>query len=405
MTYQQTLDWMFAQLPNYQQKGAVAYKADLGNIILLLDHLGNPHKDFKTVHVGGTNGKGSTSSMITSVMMESGYKVGLYTSPHLIDFRERITVNGQLVSKEFVINFISVNKEFFEANELSFFEMCVGMAFSYFKEQQVDLAVIEVGMGGRLDATNVITPLVSVITNIDRDHTAFLGNTLELIAFEKAGIIKPNIPVVIGEYTQQTKQVFIKRADQLQAPIYFASDIIVEQALQSDLKGDYQQSNIKTACTALSILKKHFSISELHQREGLLHVVANTHLQGRWQVLCERPKVIADTAHNKHGLSITMNQLKAENYENLFIVFGVVNDKDLSEVLPILPKQAKYMFACPNIPRGLNADILRDQASEYGLNGVVCNSVSDAYAMARDLASDSDLIYIGGSTFVVAEIL
>ncbi|MVX37027.1 bifunctional folylpolyglutamate synthase/dihydrofolate synthase [Myroides sp. LoEW2-1] len=405
MTYTETLEWMYVQLPMYQQKGAVAYKADLSNTIKLVNHLGNPQENIKTIHIAGTNGKGSTSSMIASILQEAGFKVGLYTSPHLKDFRERIKINGQEITESFVVDFIARNKVFFEENALSFFEMTVGMCFEYFKQEQVDVAVIEVGMGGRLDSTNIISPLVSVITNIGKDHTAFLGNTLQEIAREKGGIIKYHTPVVIGEYTDQTKPVFIAKAQEEEAEIFFAQDTFENNTLVSDLKGDYQKANIRTVRQTIALLRKSFNITHDNEEQGLLQVVRNTNLLGRWQIISEAPKVIADTAHNAHGLNIVMNQLKHEEYENLFIVFGVVNDKDLSSVLPLLPKTAKYFFAKPNISRGLNADELKEQAKEYGLNGVVCSSVLDAYAKAKMEATSKDLIYVGGSTFVVAEIL
>ncbi|WP_413514019.1 bifunctional folylpolyglutamate synthase/dihydrofolate synthase [Myroides odoratus] len=405
MTYQETVLWMFDQLPMYQQQGAVAYKADLSNIEKLVAHLHHPEKEIKTLHIAGTNGKGSTSSMLASILQEAGYKVGLYTSPHLKDFKERIKINGEEITENFVVDFIGTNKPFFERESLSFFEMTVGMAFQYFKEQHVDIAVIEVGMGGRLDATNIITPLVSVITNIGKDHVAFLGNTLEAIAGEKAGIIKANIPVVIGEYVAETKPVFFKKAKEMESPIYFASETFASNTLESDLKGHYQQKNIRTVRQVIDVLRKDWEISIENEIRGLTHVVANTKLEGRWQILQENPKVIADTAHNEHGISIVMEQLKQEKYDHLYFVFGVVNDKDLQGVLPFLPKEAIYFFAKPIILRGLDANILKDKAKEFGLEGEVCDSIPEAYEKAKALAKTEDLIYIGGSTFVVAEIL
>lgn len=405
MTYQDTLNWMYSQLPMYQQKGAVAYKADLSNAVKLSNHLGNPQKEIKTIHIAGTNGKGSTSSMIASVLQEAGYKVGLYTSPHLKDFRERIKINGIEIPQSFVVDFIEKNKAFFEANALSFFEMTVGMAFEYFKVEKVDVAVIEVGMGGRLDATNIIEPLVSVITNIGKDHTAFLGNTLPEIAGEKAGIIKKETPVVIGEYTIETKPVFIAKSNDLRAPIYFASESFAENQFETDLKGSYQKYNVRTARQAIDLLRTHFKISKQAEKEGLMHVIDNTNLQGRWQILGKNPKVIADTAHNEHGLKIVVEQLMSEKYKDLYIVFGVVSDKDLDSILPLLPKTAKYLFTSPKILRGMDASVLALKAAEFGLKGEIVNSVSEAYEKAKLLATQEDLIYIGGSTFVVAEIL
>lgn len=406
MNYQETLDWMFSQLPMYQTQGASAYKKDLTNTILLANHLGNPEQDLKCIHVAGTNGKGSTSHMLASVLQEAGYKVGLYTSPHLKDYRERIKINGKEISKQFVCDFIGANKGFLEQNSLSFFEMSVGLAFQYFKEKKTDINIIEVGMGGRLDSTNIITPLVSVITNIGLDHTQFLGNTLEAIAFEKAGIIKRNVPVVIGEYTSETKPVFQSKADEMQSDIYFASELISE-VYPSDLIGDYQEHNKKTVLQAVKVLLEttSFQIHEENVKQGLQKVVINTGLQGRWQQLGANPKIICDTAHNEHGLKIAINQLKKEKFAELHIVLGMVNDKKPKDILPIFPKNAKYYFCKPIISRGLDALVLQKEASEFGLEGKIYNSVSEAYEKAMDNASSDDFIYVGGSTFVVAEIL
>ena len=402
MTYQEVLDWMFAQLPMYQRQGKAAFKKDLTNIIALSEELGNPHKKFKTIHVGGTNGKGSTSHMVASILQEAGYKVGLYTSPHLKNFTERIRVNGEEISREAVIDFIESNKTFLENQGLSFFEMTVGMAFEEFANQKVDIAVIEVGLGGRLDSTNIITPEVSVITNIGLDHTQFLGETLPEIAFEKAGIIKYGVPVVIGEHQKETESVFTAKAEECKAPIVFASDN--PKNYTTDLLGDYQKNNVTTAVTAIQQLKG-FSISEENIKNGLLNVVKNTNLKGRWQVLQNNPKVICDTAHNKEGLFYTLKQLKKENYKQLHMVLGVVSDKNLSEILPMFPKNAMYYFCKPNIPRGLSEDELKEQAKEFGLVGEVFYSVSQALEKSKENAAKEDVIYIGGSTFVVAEIL
>ncbi|CAN1557488.1 FolC Folylpolyglutamate synthase [Flavobacteriaceae bacterium] len=410
MNYQETVNWMFNQLPLYQLQGAIAYKEDLTNTILLSKYLGNPEKNLKFIHVAGTNGKGSTSHLLASVLQEAGYKVGLYTSPHLKDFRERIKiispeVSGE-ISEDFVCEFIAKNKNFFETNDLSFFEMTVGLAFDYFKNEKIDIAIIEVGMGGRLDSTNIITPLLSVITNIGKDHTQFLGTTFEAIATEKAGIIKQHIPVIIGEYTSETKPVFLAKANETKSVIYFASDLVSEN-LPSDLIGVYQISNKKTALQTLRILnsQNEFQVSEAAIKTGFLNVVKNTGLQGRWQQLNSAPKVICETAHNKHGLEIVLNQLKNEQFDTLHFVFGVVNDKDLDEILPLFPKNANYYFCKPNIPRGLDASVLAKKALEFGLHGKVYNSVSEAYQNALENATTTDFIYIGGSTFVVGEIL
>ena len=406
MTYKETTDWMFSQLPMFQMQGASAYKKDLTNTHLLVEHLQHPETKFKSIHVAGTNGKGSTSSMIASILQEAGYKVGLYTSPHLKDFRERIRINGEMISEDFVVNFIAQNKTFFEANQLSFFEMTVGLAFDYFAKEEVDIAVIEVGMGGRLDSTNVISPLVSVITNIGLDHTQFLGDTLAQIASEKAGIIKPNIPVVIGEFVADTKPVFELIAKKSNAPIYFAQELPeVTYEYESDLIGFYQKHNKKTVLQTIQLLESHFIISEAHIVSGLKNVIKNTGLLGRWQTLHTHPKVICDTAHNSHGLKIVMDQLQEESFDQLLVVLGVVNDKDLGSILPLFPKNAKYFFCKPNVPRGLEASILQEKALSFGLFGEVFNSVSEAYAFALQEAGTNDLIYVGGSTFVVAEIV
>ncbi len=406
MNYQETVQWLFAQLPMYQQQGAIAYKADLHNTLILADYLGNPEKNLCCIHVAGTNGKGSTSHLLASVLQEAGYKVGLYTSPHLKDFRERIKINGNCIEEEYVTAFVAQHQTFFENHDLSFFEMSVGLAFDYFVHNKVDIAIIEVGMGGRLDATNIITPLLSVITNIGLDHTAFLGNTLTAIAGEKAGIIKAKTPVIIGQYTTETKVVFTEKAHIEKAPIYFATET-TETSPACGLLGNYQKHNAKTALTAIRVLQAetNFSISESAIRDGFLNVVANTGLQGRWQQLGTYPKIIADTAHNYDGLAEVMNQLQEETFTQLHMVIGVVNDKDLNGILPLFPKNGRYYFCKPNLPRGLDAKILATKATAFGLMGEVYNSVSVAYAAARADAVPTDFIYIGGSTFVVAEIL
>ena len=405
MTYQDTVNWMFKQLPMYQHQGKSAYKANLDNTHQLADYLQHPENQFKSIHVAGTNGKGSTSHMLASIFQESGYKVGLYTSPHLKDFRERIKINGKEISKKFVVDFIEDHKSFFETRSLSFFEMTVGMAFDYFSKEQVDIAIIEVGMGGRLDSTNIITPLVSVITNIGLDHTQFLGTALEAIAKEKGGIIKPQIPIVIGETQTETKNVFKSLAKNNHSKIYFADEEISE-VYESDLKGNYQQHNIKTVLQTIKIIRnKEFNISERNIRKGLLNVQKNTGLKGRWQILQFEPKVICDTAHNKEGLIYVMQQLQEESYNQLHMVFGVVNDKDVDSILPILPKEAIYYFCKPNIPRGMDAEALRVKFITKGFSGNSYESVEDALTSAKFNAKQQDVIYVGGSTFVVAEII
>ena len=395
---------MFKQLPMYQTQGASAFKKDLTNTVLLAKHLNNPENGFKSIHVAGTNGKGSVSNMLASVLQEAGYTVGLYTSPHLKDFRERIKINGKDISEEFVSSFMEKNKPFFEENHLSFFEMTVGLAFDYFTKEKVDVAVIETGLGGRLDSTNIITPLVSVITNIGFDHMQFLGDTLEKIAYEKAGIIKNNIPVVVGEYTSETKVVFEAKVKQMNAYITFASDKDFPE-YESDLTGDYQQKNKKTVLAALNILNNHFTITDANIKAGFLNVVKNTGFMGRWQILQHNPMVVCDTAHNADGLKIVVNQIAKQKFDVLRIVFGVVNDKDLSEILPLMPRNAIYYFCKPNLMRGLDANILQEEFSRHDLKGKVYASVADAYKNALNDAGKNDFIYAGGSTFVVAEIL
>ncbi|WP_417876813.1 bifunctional folylpolyglutamate synthase/dihydrofolate synthase [Winogradskyella sediminis] len=405
MNYRDTVNWMFQQLPMYQNKGNSAFKKDLTNTLSLAKHLNHPEECFKSIHVAGTNGKGSTSHMLASVLQEAGYKVGLYTSPHLKDFRERIRINGQVITKPSVIGFIKRNKAFLEANNLSFFEMTVGMAFDYFAKQKVDIAIIEVGLGGRLDSTNIITPQLSVITNIGFDHVQILGNTLKDIAAEKAGIIKKNVPVVIGETQTETADVFKVKAKTMLSEIYFA-DQLINTIFETDLKGAYQKHNLKTVIQSVKVLNNlGFSISEQHLEKGLLNVVDNTGLQGRWQILDKTPMIICDTAHNKEGLTSVMTQLEEEAFYHLHMVFGVVSDKDLQSIIPLLPKHATYYFCQPNVQRGLDAEILKKTFQNYGLIGSVYKSVPLALSAAKSVANVNDLIYVGGSTFVVAEII
>lgn len=404
MTYKETLEWLYNQLPMFQKVGGAAYKKDLTNTLALTNHLGNPHTKFKTIHVGGTNGKGSTSSMLAAILMEAGYKVGLYTSPHLKDFRERITLNGKPISQKYVVNFVANNKDFFAEYSLSFFEMTVGLAFQYFADQKVDVAIIEVGMGGRLDSTNIITPLVSVITTIGFDHMQFLGSTLEAIAGEKAGIIKPNVPVIIGEYTKETKAVFEAKAMQENATLIFAQDN-EHVDYPSELKGNYQNQNKQTVVATCRVLKKHFNLTETHIKKGIANVVSLTGLKGRWQIIQEKPKVVCDTAHNSQGLALVMQQIKQEQFDNLHIVLGVVNDKDLGSILPLFPTNATYYFCKPAIERGLDASLLQSTAATYGLKGKTYTSVKLAKKAAIRHSTANDFIYIGGSTFVVAEVV
>jgi len=389
----------------YQRIGAAAYKVDVSNTLKLMAHLKEPQSSFKSVHVAGTNGKGSTSHMLASVLQDAGYKVGLYTSPHLKDFRERIKLNGKMIPEQKVVDFVENHRSFFEENQLSFFEMTVGLAFDYFKNEKVDIAIIEVGLGGRLDSTNVINPEVSVITNIGLDHTQFLGTTLAEIASEKAGIIKSKIPVVIGEAKPETTAVFIDKARKEKSPILFVEEEELPE-FKTDLLGNYQIKNYKTAYATLGVLKqKGWGISNKNIENGFLNVVKNTGLQGRWQLLNKSPKVICDTAHNIEGLSLVLNQLKKEDFDQMHIVLGVVADKNLDAILPLFPKNAIYYFCKPAVIRGLAEAKLQQKARAYELIGASYVSVSEAYKSAMTAAKAKDLIFIGGSTFVVAEIL
>ncbi len=418
MTYQDVLDWMFTQLPVYQRDGKSAYKANLDNTHALMDVLGHPYRRFKSIHVAGTNGKGSCSHMLASVLQEAGYKTGLYTSPHLKDYRERIRVNGHLISEDFVIDLVNKYRSDFESIRASFFEMTVGLAFAYFAEQAVDIAIIETGLGGRLDSTNVITPVLSVITNIGMDHTQFLGDSMEAIAAEKAGIIKRHVPVVIGEHQVQTDAVFETMAAKQQAPVTFAQDqlkvVKKEQSytvtiqdtgadlhFELPLLGNYQLHNVTTVTAAALLLQlPHKSIES-----GLAKVVENTALQGRWQVLKQQPLCIADTAHNKDGLLLVMEQLKRLQYNKLHIVLAVVNDKSLSGILPLFPKEATYYFSQANIPRALPVEDLLTACRAHHMLGEAYPSVKEAYAAALANACTEDVVFVGGSTFTVAEVL
>nr|WP_262917812.1 folylpolyglutamate synthase/dihydrofolate synthase family protein [Muricauda sp. F6463D] len=394
---------MFGQLPMYQQKGAVALNAKLDNIVHFCDFLHNPEKKFKSIHVAGTNGKGSSSHMLASILQEAGYKVGLYTSPHLKDFRERIKINGKVVSKKYVKDFIGRHKVFFEYNNLSFFEMTVGMAFSYFAEEKVDIAVIEVGLGGRLDSTNIITPEVSLITNIGMDHTQFLGNTLKKIALEKAGIIKRKVPVVVSETQPETKVIFNLIAHQLKSEIVFADKEPIPE-YETDLLGAYQKKNIKGVVMCIRQLQ-NLKVPENAISAGLKKVVENTGLLGRWQILNTNPLVVCDTAHNKEGLQLVLKQIEEQTFDQLHIVLGFVKDKDVKSVLGLFPKNAKYYFVRPSIPRGMDASQLQELAKEKQLIGKAFKSVKKGVDKALKKASSNDIIYVGGSTFVVAEVV
>lgn len=404
MDYQETLSWMFNRLPMFQNQGRKALNHKLDNIQALTSVLNHPEKKFKSLHIAGTNGKGSSSHMLASVLQQAGYKVGLYTSPHLKDFRERIKINGIEIPENKVIAFIEKYKPFFEENHLSFFEMTVGLAFDYFAEEQVDIAVIEVGLGGRFDSTNVINPEVSLITNISKDHMDILGNTLPEIAVEKAGIIKKNTPVVISEYNEETAPVFMEKAKKENAPIVFASSISTD--LKTDLQGIYQEKNIKGVLAVLDFLRNDFwEISDDDIKAGLLNVVKNTGLKGRWQTLCEKPKIVCDTGHNEAGLSYVIKQISQQSFEKLHIVLGFAKDKDVEAALDMFPKDATYYFCKPNIPRGLDVHILTEIATKKGINGKAYDSVKQALQAAKENANSEDFIFVGGSTFVVAEIV
>ncbi|MEN8826621.1 MAG: folylpolyglutamate synthase/dihydrofolate synthase family protein [Wenyingzhuangia sp.] len=405
MNYQETLDWLFHQLPMYQKEGAKAYKKDLSNTRLLMNYLGHPEKAIQAIHIAGTNGKGSTSHILASVLQEQGYRIGLYTSPHLVDFRERIKINGQEISEQYIVDFVEKHKDFFQRNALSFFEMTVGLSFEYFKDLGVDYVVLETGLGGRLDSTNVVHPLVSVITNIGLDHTQFLGTTLPAIAIEKGGIIKENVPVVVGEYHPDTFPVFENISVQKKAKLYKAFEL-EDTSIHCELKGAYQKHNIKTALKTVEVLNNlGVEVSKTATKTGLAKVTQNTGLLGRYQMVQEAPKILCDTGHNKEGISLVVQQLLQEQYQQLHIVFGVVEDKDLRSVLPLLPKNAHYYFTKPSIARGLSEKKLKLIAEKHGLIGAEFSTVAQGVSQAILKATTEDLIYVGGSTFVVADFL
>jgi len=427
MNYSETIEYLYSLLPIYQRVGAPAYKPGLENIKKFCDALGNPQQNFPAIHIAGTNGKGSTSHYLASILQSAGYKnVGLHTSPHLKDFRERIKINGYLISEDEVVDFVAKYKDIIEQVDASFFELSVAMAFYFFSKHNCEIAVIETGMGGRLDSTNIITPILSVITNISFDHMATLGDTLDKIAFEKAGIIKPGIPVVIGETQPETKPVFINKAKECKSPIYFADDIytvrlasndrnglVVDvlkdsrdylKALRSELRGVYQLKNIPTVlCAVDRLVEMKYVITEEHIRQGIAHVILQTGLLGRWQTISTSPLTIADTGHNEAGIKEIVTQLKTVPYKKLHFVFGVVKDKDPALVLGLLPKDATYYFCKAAIPRALDENELMQIATGFGLKGTAYPNVKEALESARSNASENDLIFVGGSTFVVAE--
>ena len=424
MTYEETTQYLFNSAPLFQHVGKDAYKEGLDNTHQLDAHFGHPHRKFKTIHVAGTNGKGSCSHTLASILQSAGYKVGLYTSPHLVDFRERIRVNGTPVSKEYVIDFVADHRDFFEPLHPSFFELATAMAFNYFAEQQVDVAVIEVGLGGRLDCTNIIRPDLCVITNISFDHIQFLGDTLAKIASEKAGIIKPGIPVVIGETTPETKPVFETTALKQGAPIHFAEEeqLLLHSSINAegkriyqtkdyaDLEGELgglcQEKNTNTLLSAIRVLQSAgYQIKEEHVREGFGRVCQLTGLMGRWQKIQENPVAICDTGHNKGGIQYIVEQLSMQKYNRLHIVIGMVNDKDISGVLALLPKNATYYFTNASVSRALPATEVQKLAAQNGLSGNTYSSVKEAYEAALSSACPDDFIFVGGSTFIVADLL
>ncbi|GAB5556571.1 MAG: folylpolyglutamate synthase/dihydrofolate synthase family protein [Schleiferiaceae bacterium] len=412
-SYEDIVNWLFNQLPVYQRSGGANYKIDLTKTWQLMELLGHPQNQFKSIHVAGTNGKGSTSHMLASVLQEAGYNVGLYTSPHLVDFRERVKINGREISEERVIEYVTTYREDFVRLQLSFFEMTVGLAFWEFaqasKNNALDVAVIEVGMGGRLDSTNVVNPLVSIITNIGLDHTAFLGNTLEAIAGEKGGVIKPNTPVVIGQRIPETEGVFSALAREKNAPIIWAETETgyEPKKFPTDLLGSYQTQNKKTALAALYVLNqgKDLTIPESAIAKGLSKVAVNTGLRGRWELWGENPKIIADTAHNTEGLTAISKQLQSEEYDQLHIVWGMVNDKNAANLMKLMPKDAKWYLSAPSIPRAMELEDLQSVAESIGLDFQAFDSLPQAMESAKKNAAPTDFIYAGGSTFVIADLL
>ncbi|MGC3946941.1 MAG: folylpolyglutamate synthase/dihydrofolate synthase family protein [Chryseolinea sp.] len=425
-SYNDAVQFLYTNLPMFQRIGAAALKLDLSNTISLCEALGNPQEKFKSVHIAGTNGKGSSSHMIASVLQEAGYRTGLYTSPHLKDFTERIRLDGQPVPRSFVLDFVNRITPHIDRIKPSFFEITVAMAFDYFVEAEVDIAVIETGLGGRLDSTNVITPFVSLITNIGWDHKDILGDTLEKIAAEKAGIIKQGVPVVISERQKNIEDVFIQRSHEVSAPITFATDHyrvdqtnsnginqlhvakdghVLFDAIELPLQGNYQRKNVAGVLAVVNVLRERgLDIDDSHIANGLTGVVTNTNLKGRWQILSRNPLAIADTGHNIDGIREVVSQIRSQKYERLFMIIGVVKDKDITAILAELPIDATYYFCEAKIPRALPAEQLRIAAGAAGLRGEVISDVNVALAKAREIAGKNDLIFIGGSTFTVAEI-
>ncbi|MCD8184794.1 MAG: bifunctional folylpolyglutamate synthase/dihydrofolate synthase [Bacteroides sp.] len=408
MDYQNTLAYLYDSVPMFQQVGGSAYKEGLENTRILDEHFGHPHRSFQSIHVAGTNGKGSCSHTLAAILQTAGYRVGLYTSPHLVDFRERIRVNGEPVPEEYVVRFVEKERSFFEPLHPSFFELTTAMAFCYFADEQVDVAVIEVGLGGRLDCTNIISPDLCIITNISFDHTQFLGNMLAKIAGEKAGIIKKDTPVVIGETTPETKPVFQEKAREVSAPIFFAEENDREDypGVECELKGLYQVKNTWTLLTALPLLKEAgYRIDEQSVRDGFAHVCELTGLMGRWQKLQDAPTLICDTGHNVGGMTYIVEQLKQQAYRRLHIIIGMVNDKDISGVLALLPQEATYYFTKASVKRALAEDELSCLAAAVGLQGDCYPDVPSAVRAAQEKSHPEDFIFVGGSSFIVADLL
>ena len=405
MDYRRAVDWMCSALPMFQKIGSAAYRPGLENTEYLMDYLGHPERGLRCIHVAGTNGKGSTSSMLASVLMEAGYRTGLYTSPHLIDFRERMRVDGEMIPKEFVADFVERHLDFFTVHSFSFFEMTTAMAFCWFRACGVDVAVVETGLGGRLDSTNVVRPDLSVITNIALDHTAILGDTRVQIAGEKAGIIKPGVPVLIGENDLEIEPVFRAKAAREGAPLYFTDHGIRLEDYPCPLEGDYQRFNIATVVAACGILRESWKLDPQTVRRGIARVVDNTHLQGRWQVLSRHPLVVCDTGHNVNGIGEIVRQLSHTPKGRLFMVFGMVNDKDVDGVLALLPKEAQYCFAQASVQRALDSRELARRAARFSLRGEAYPDCENAFRAAQQQAGPQDMIFVGGSTFVVADVL
>ena len=429
INYKETINWLFSQLPMYQRIGKAAYKSNLQTTIDLLKQLKNPQNSFKAIHIAGTNGKGSVSHIVASMLQEAGYKIGLYTSPHLKDFRERIRIDGKLIPEEKVVSFVNDNSAILEKIKPSFFEMTVAMAYDFFANENVDFAILETGMGGRLDSTNICNPVITAITNIGFDHTQFLGNTLEKIAIEKAGIFKQEIPIIIGKKQTEIKDIFLAKANLLKAPITFVEDnvdikflettdnnnryfdiwvenqMLIEKA-KTPLLAEYQNENIATSIQIImDLMLEGVHLSNQEIKDGLANLIRNTSLQGRWQTISHNPLTICDTGHNTDGIKAVVQQIKQTNYKNLHFVFGMVNDKTPDDILFLLPKNATYYFCKADIPRSMDEDVLQEHAFKAGLNGKTYSSVREAYHIAQNNAGLDDLIFIGGSTFVVAEIV